>query len=171
MVLETLILILTTLLLFLLIDMKVNILLSIISIFFLSVPNVFLIGNIITSIKYYKFISIKLEDNILYINELLPSKKISRKDKVYNPYKINKGVYLPKKYKLNINDIDKYGYVEDLNIKNDLYERNIAIIINDKHYIININNFYYKDIIKLLNEIYKITNIKPTGELKNIIVK
>lgn len=178
-ILEIFFLIPTILIFFLLLDIKPNILGILISLFILSVPNVFLIGNIITGIKYYKGISIVLEDNTLYLNLLLPSKNISRKDKVYNPYKLVKasnkykfGAYIPKKYKIDLKDIEEYGYKNDLNISNYLYDgRDIVIISNDKKYYILTDNFNYKDIINLINEIYKITKIKPTGELKNIIVK
>ena len=34
-----------------------------------------------------------------------------------------------------------------------------------------LSEMQHKDIIDLINEIYKITKIEPTGELKNIIVK
>lgn len=178
-ILEIFFLIPTILIFFLLLDIKPNILGILISLFILSVPNVFLIGNIITGIKYYKGISIVLEDNTLYLNLLLPSKNISRKDKVYNPYKLVKasnkykfGAYIPKKYKIDLKDIEEYGYKNDLNISNYLYDgRDIVIISNDKKYYILTDNFNYKDIIYLINEIYKITKIKPTGELKNIIVK
>lgn len=178
-ILEIFFLIPTILIFFLLLDIKPNILGILISLFILSVPNVFLIGNIITGIKYYKGISIVLENNTLYLNLLLPSKNISRKDKVYNPYKLVKasnkykfGAYIPKKYKIDLKDIEEYGYKNDLNISNYLYDgRDIVIISNDKKYYILTDNFNYKDIINLINEIYKITKIKPTGELKNIIVK
>lgn len=178
-ILEIFFLIPTILIFFLLLDIKPNILGILISLFILSVPNVFLIGNIITGIKYYKGISIVLEDNTLYLNLLLPSKNISRKDKVYNPYKLVKasnkykfGAYIPKKYKIDLKDIEEYGYKNDLNISNYLYDgRDIVIISNDKKYYILTDNFNYKDIINLINEIYKITKINPTGELKNIIVK
>ena len=178
-ILEIFFLIPTILIFFLLLDIKPNILGILISLFILSVPNVFLIGNIITGIKYYKGISIVLEDNTLYLNLLLPSKNISRKDKVYNPYKLVKasnkykfGAYIPKKYKIDLKDIEEYGYKNDLNISNYLYDgRDIVIISNDKKYYILTDNFNYKDIINLINKIYKITKIKPTGELKNIIVK
>ena len=178
-ILEIFFLIPTILIFFLLLDIKPNILGILISLFILSVPNVFLIGNIITGIRYYKSISIVLEDNTLYLNLLLPSKNISRKDKVYNPYKLVKasnkykyGAYIPKKYKIDLKNIEEYGYSSDLNINNYLYQKNdILIISNDKKYYIITDNFNYKDIIDLINEIYKITKIKPTGELKNIIVK
>lgn len=177
--LEIFFLIPTILIFFLLLDIKPNILGILISLFILSVPNVFLIGNIITGIRYYKSISIVLEDNTLYLNLLLPSKNISRKDKVYNPYKLVKasnkykyGAYIPKKYEIDLKNIEEYGYKNDLNINNYLYDgRDIVIISNDKKYYIITDNFNYKDIIDLINEIYKITKIKPTGELKNIIVK
>ena len=178
-ILEIFFLIPTILIFFLLLDIKPNILGILISLFILSVPNVFLIGNIITGIRYYKSISIVLEDNTLYLNLLLPSKNISRKDKVYNPYKLVKasnkykyGAYIPKKYEIDLKNINEYGYKNDLNINNYLYDgRDIVIISNDKKYYIITDNFNYKDIIDLINEIYKITKIKPTGELKNIIVK
>lgn len=178
-ILEIFFLIPTILIFFLLLDIKPNILGILISLFILSVPNVFLIGNIITGIRYYKSISIVLEDNTLYLNLLLPSKNISRKDKVYNPYKLVKasnkykyGAYIPKKYEIDLKNIEEYGYKNDLNINNYLYDgRDIVIISNDKKYYIITDNFNYKDIIDLINEIYKITKIKPTGELKNIIVK
>ena len=178
-ILEIFFLIPTILIFFLLLDIKPNILGILISLFILSVPNVFLIGNIITGIRYYKSISIVLEDNTLYLNLLLPSKNISRKDKVYNPYKPVKasnkykyGAYIPKKYEIDLKNINEYGYKNDLNINNYLYDgRDIVIISNDKKYYIITDNFNYKDIIDLINEIYKITKIKPTGELKNIIVK
>lgn len=178
-ILEIFFLIPTILIFFLLLDIKPNILGILISLFILSIPNVFLIGNIITGIRYYKSISIVLEDNTLYLNLLLPSKNISRKDKVYNPYKLVKasnkykyGAYIPKKYEIDLKNINEYGYKNDLNINNYLYDgRDIVIISNDKKYYIITDNFNYKDIIDLINEIYKITKIKPTGELKNIIVK
>lgn len=178
-ILEIFFLIPTILIFFLLLDIKPNILGILISLFILSVPNVFLIGDIITGIRYYKSISIVLEDNTLYLNLLLPSKNISRKDKVYNPYKLVKasnkykyGAYIPKKYEIDLKNIEEYGYKNDLNINNYLYDgRDIVIISNDKKYYIITDNFNYKDIIDLINEIYKITKIKPTGELKNIIVK
>lgn len=178
-ILEIFFLIPTILIFFLLLDIKPNILGILISLFILSVPSVFLIGNIITGIRYYKSISIVLEDNTLYLNLLLPSKNISRKDKVYNPYKLVKasnkykyGAYIPKKYEIDLKNINEYGYKNDLNINNYLYDgRDIVIISNDKKYYIITDNFNYKDIIDLINEIYKITKIKPTGELKNIIVK
>lgn len=178
-ILEIFFLIPTILIFFLLLDIKPNILGILISLFILSIPNVFLIGNIITGIRYYKSISIVLEDNTLYLNLLLPSKNISRKDKVYNPYKLVKasnkykyGAYIPKKYEIDLKNIEEYGYKNDLNISNYLYDgRDIVIISNDKKYYIITDNFNYKDIIDLINEIYKITKIKPTGELKNIIVK
>lgn len=178
-ILEIFFLIPTILIFFLLLDIKPNILGILISLFILSVPNVFLIGNIITGIRYYKSISIVIEEDTLYLNLLLPSKNISRKDKVYNPYKLVKasnpykyGAYIPKKYEIDIKNIEEYGYKNDLNISNYLYDgRDIVIISNDKKYYIITDNFNYKDIIDLINEIYKITKIKPTGELKNIIVK
>ena len=178
-ILEIFFLIPTILIFFLLLDIKPNILGILISLFILSVPNVFLIGNIITGIRYYKSISIVIEEDTLYLNLLLPSKNISKKDKVYNPYKLVKasnpykyGAYIPKKYKIDLKDIEEYGYKNDLNISNYLYDgRDIVIISNDKKYYIITDNFNYKDIIDLINEIYKITKIKPTGELKNIIVK
>lgn len=178
-ILEIFFLIPTILVFFLALDIKMKLLGIIISLFILSIPNVFLIGNIITGIKYYKGISIVIEEGTLYLNLLLPSKNISRKDKVYNPYKLVKvsnkykyGAYIPKKYKIDLKDIDEYGYKRDLNINNYLYQsRDIVIISNDKKYYIITDNFNYKDIIDLINEIYKITKIKPTGELKNIIVK
>ena len=178
-ILEIFFLIPTILIFFLLLDIKPNILGILISLFILSVPNVFLIGNIITGIKYYKSISIVIEEDTLYLNLLLPSKNISRKDKVYNPYKLVKasnkykyGAYIPKKYEIDLKNINEYGYKNDLNINNYLYDgRDIVIISNDKKYYIITDNFNYKDIIDLINEIYKITKIKPTGELKNIIVK
>ena len=178
-ILEIFFLIPTILVFFLALDIKMKLPGIIISLFILSVPNVFLIGNIITGIKYYKSISIVLEDNTLYLNLLLPSKNISRKDKVYNPYKLVKasnkykyGAYIPKKYEIDLKNIEEYGYISDLNINNYLYQKNdILIISNDKKYYIITDNFNYKDIIDLINEIYKITKIKPTGELKNIIVK
>ena len=111
-ILEIFFLIPTILIFFLLLDIKPNILGILISLFILSVPNVFLIGNIITGIRYYKSISIVLEDNTLYLNLLLPSKNISRKDKVYNPYKLVKasnkykyGAYIPKKYEIDLKNI------------------------------------------------------------------
>ncbi len=71
-----------------------------------------------------------------------------------------------------LKNIKEYGYKNDLNIDNYLYDgRDIIIISNDKRYYIITDNFNYKDIIDLINEIYKITKIEPTGELKNIIVK
>lgn len=178
-ILEIFFLIPTILVFFLALDIKMKLLGIIISLFILSIPNVFLIGNIITGIKYYKGISIVIEEDTLYLNLLLPSKNISRKDKVYNPYKLVKAsnkykyeAYIPKKYKIDLKDIDEYGYKRDLNINNYLYQsRDIVIISNDKKYYIITDNFNYKDIIDLINEIYKITKIKPTGELKNIIVK
>lgn len=178
-ILEIFFLIPTILIFFLLLDIKPNILGILISLFILSVPNVFLIGNIITGIGYYKSISIVIEEDTLYLNLLLPSKNISRKDKVYNPYKLVKasnpykyGAYIPKKYEIDLKNIEEYGYKNDLNISNYLYDgRDIVIISNDKKYYIITDNFNYKDIIDLINEIYKITKIKPTGELKNIIVK
>lgn len=178
-ILEIFFLIPTILIFFLLLDIKPNILGILISLFILSVPNVFLIGNIITGIRYYKGISIVIEEDTLYLNLLLPSKNISRKDKVYNPYKLVKasnkykfGAYIPKKYEIDLKNIEEYGYKNDLNISNYLYDgRDIVIISNDKKYYIITDNFNYKDIIDLINEIYKITKIKPTGELKNIIVK
>ena len=178
-ILEIFFLIPTILIFFLLLDIKPNILGILISLFILSVPNVFLIGNIITGIRYYKSISIVIEEDTLYLNLLLPSKNISRKDKVYNPYKLVKasnkykyGAYIPKKYEIDLKNINEYGYKNDLNINNYLYDgRDIVIISNDKKYYIITDNFNYKDIIDLINEIYKITKIKPTGELKNIIVK
>ena len=178
-ILEIFFLIPTILVFFLALDIKMKLPGIIISLFILSVPNVFLIGNIITGIKYYKSISIVIEEGTLYLNLLLPSKNISRKDKVYNPYKLVKasnkykyGAYIPKKYKIDLNNIEEYGYSSDLNINNYLYQKNdILIISNDKKYYIITDNFNYKDIIDLINEIYKITKIKPTGELKNIIVK
>lgn len=178
-ILEIFFLIPTILIFFLLLDIKPNILGILISLFILSVPNVFLIGNIITGIRYYKSISIVIEEDTLYLNLLLPSKNISRKDKVYNPYKLVKasnkykyGAYIPKKYEIDLKNIEEYGYKNDLNISNYLYDgRDIVIISNDKKYYIITDNFNYKDIIDLINEIYKITKIKPTGELKNIIVK
>lgn len=178
-ILEIFFLIPTILVFFLALDIKMKLLGIIISLFILSIPNVFLIGNIITGIKYYKSISIVIEEGTLYLNLLLPSKNISRKDKVYNPYKLVKAsnkykyeAYIPKKYKIDLKDIDEYGYSSDLNINNYLYQKNdILIISNDKKYYIITDNFNYKDIIDLINEIYKITKIKPTGELKNIIVK
>ena len=156
-ILEIFFLIPTILIFFLLLDIKPNILGILISLFILSVPNVFLIGNIITGIKYYKGISIVLEDNTLYLNLLLPSKNISRKDKVYNPYKLVKasnkykfGAYIPKKYKIDLKDIEEYGYKNDLNISNYLYDgRDIVIISNAKKYYILTDNFNYKDIINL----------------------
>ena len=104
--LEIFFLIPTILVFFLALDIKIELLGIIISLFILSVPNVFLIGNIVTGIKYYKGISIVIEEDTLYLNLLLPSKNISKKDKVYNPYKLitipsNKfkcGAYIPKKY-------------------------------------------------------------------------
>ena len=178
-ILEIFFLIPTILIFFLLLDIKPNILGILISLFILSIPNVFLIGNIITGIRYYKSISIVIEEDTLYLNLLLPSKNISRKDKVYNPYKLVKasnkykyGAYIPKKYEIDLKNINEYGYKNDLNINNYLYDgRDIVIISNDKKYYIITDNFNYKDIIDLINEIYKITKIKPTGELKNIIVK
>lgn len=179
-ILEIFFLIPTILVFFLALDIKMKLLGIIISLFILSVPNVFLIGNIVTGIKYYKNISIIIKVDTLYLNLLLPSKNISRKDKVYNPYKLitipsNKfkcGAYIPKKYKIDLKDIEEYGYKSDLNISNYLYDsRDIVIISNDKKYYIITDNFNYKDIIDLINEIYKITKIEPTGELKNIIVK
>lgn len=178
-ILEIFFLIPTILVFFLALDIKMKLPGIIISLFILSVPNVFLIGNIITGIKYYKSISIVIEEGTLYLNLLLPSKNISRKDKVYNPYKLVKasnkykyGAYIPKKYKIDLKKIEEYGYSSDLNINNYLYQKNdILIISNDKKYYIITDNFNYKDIIDLINEIYKITKIKPTGELKNIIVK
>ncbi len=178
-ILEIFFLIPTILVFFLALDIKMKLPGIIISLFILSVPNVFLIGNIITGIKYYKSISIVIEEGTLYLNLLLPSKNISRKDKVYNPYKLVKasnkykyGAYIPKKYKFDLKNIEEYGYISDLNINNYLYQKNdILIISNDKKYYIITDNFNYKDIIDLINEIYKITKIKPTGELKNIIVK
>ncbi len=178
-ILEIFFLIPTILIFFLLLDIKPNILGIFISLFILSVPNVFLIGNIITGIRYYKSISIVIEEDTLYLNLLLPSKNISRKDKVYNPYKLVKasnpykyGAYIPKKYEIDLKNINEYGYKNDLNISNYLYDgRDIVIISNDKKYYIITDNFNYKDIIDLINEIYKITKIKPTDELKNIIVK
>ena len=178
-ILEIFFLIPTILIFFLLLDIKPNILGILISLFILSVPNVFLIGNIITGIRYYKSISIVIEEDTLYLNLLLPSKNISKKDKVYNPYKLVKasnpykyGAYIPKKYEIDLKNIEEYGYKNDLNISNYLYDgRDIVIISNDKKYYIITDNFNYKDIIDLINEIYKITKIKPTGELKNIIVK
>lgn len=178
-ILEIFFLIPTILIFFLLLDIKPNILGILISLFILSVPNVFLIGNIITGIRYYKSISIVIEEDTLYLNLLLPSKNISKKDKVYNPYKLVKasnpykyGAYIPKKYEIDLKNIEEYGYKNDLNISNYLYDgRDIVIISNDKKYYIITDNFNYKDIINLINEIYKITKIKPTGELKNIIVK
>mgnify|MGYP004494896381 FL=1 len=105
-ILEIFFLIPTILVFFLALDIKMKLPGIIISLFILSVPNVFLIGNIITGIKYYKSISIVIEEGTLYLNLLLPSKNISRKDKVYNPYKLVKasnkykyGAYIPKKYK------------------------------------------------------------------------
>ena len=178
-ILEIFFLIPTILVFFLALDIKMKLPGIIISLFILSVPNVFLIGNIITGIKYYKSISIVIEEGTLYLNLLLPSKNISRKDKVYNPYKLVKasnkykyGAYIPKKYEIDLKNINEYGYKNDLNINNYLYDgRDIVIISNDKKYYIITDNFNYKDIIDLINEIYKITKIKPTGELKNIIVK
>lgn len=178
-ILEIFFLIPTILVFFLALDIKMKLPGIIISLFILSVPNVFLIGNIITGIKYYKSISIVIEEGTLYLNLLLPSKNISRKDKVYNPYKLVKasnkykyGAYIPKKYKIDLKKIEEYGYSSDLNINNYLYQKNdILIISNDKKYYIITDNFNYKDIIDLINEIYKITKIKPIGELKNIIVK
>lgn len=178
-ILEIFFLIPTILVFFLALDIKMKLPGIIISLFILSVPNVFLIGNIITGIKYYKSISIVIEEGTLYLNLLLPSKNISRKDKVYNPYKLVKasnkykyGACIPKKYKIDLKNIEEYGYISDLNINNYLYQKNdILIISNDKKYYIITDNFNYKDIIDLINEIYKITKIKPTGELKNIIVK
>lgn len=178
-ILEIFFLITTILVFFLALDIKMKLPGIIISLFILSVPNVFLIGNIITGIKYYKSISIVIEEGTLYLNLLLPSKNISRKDKVYNPYKLVKasnkykyGAYIPKKYKIDLKNIEEYGYSSDLNINNYLYQKNdILIISNDKKYYIITDNFNYKDIIDLINEIYKITKIKPIGELKNIIVK
>ena len=178
--LEIFFLIPTILVFFLALDIKIELLGIIISLFILSVPNVFLIGNIVTGIKYYKGISIVIEEDTLYLKLLLPSKNISKKDKVYNPYKLitipsNKfkcGAYIPKKYKVDLKNIKEYGYKNDLNIDNYLYDgRDIIIISNDKKYYIITDNFNYKDIIDLINEIYKITKIEPTGELKNIIVK
>ncbi len=103
-ILEIFFLIPTILVFFLALDIKMKLPGIIISLFILSVPNVFLIGNIITGIKYYKSISIVIEEGTLYLNLLLPSKNISRKDKVYNPYKLVKasnkykyGAYIPKK--------------------------------------------------------------------------
>lgn len=179
-ILEIFFLIPTILVFFLALDIKMELLGIIISLFILSVPNVFLIGNIVTGIKYYKGISIVIEEDTLYLNLLLPSKNISRRDRVYNPYrhinlssnKFKYAAYIPKKYKINLKDIEEYGYRNDLNISNYLYDsRDIVIISNDKKYYIITDNFNYKDIIDLINEIYKITKIEPTGELKNIIVK
>lgn len=179
-ILEIFFLILTILVFFLALDIKMKLPGIIISLFILSVPNVYLIGNIITGIKYYKSISIVIKEDTLYLNLLLPSKNISRKDRVYNPYrhinlssnKFKYAAYIPKKYKINLKDIEKYGYRNDLNITNYLYDsRDIIIISNSKKYYIVTDNFNYKDIIDLINEIYKITKIKPTGELKNIIDK
>ncbi len=85
---------------------------------------------------------------------------------------INMELIFLKKYKIDLKNIEEYGYSSDLNINNYLYQKNdILIISNDKKYYIITDNFNYKDIIDLINEIYKITKIKPTGELKNIIVK
>ena len=84
-ILEIFFLITTIILFCLAIDVKMNILGLIISIFILSVPNVFLIGNIKTGINYYKSINIILKDDILYLNQLLPSKVVSKKEKTYNP--------------------------------------------------------------------------------------
>lgn len=172
-ILEIFFLITTIILFCLAIDIKMNILGLITSIFILSVPNVFLIGNIKTGIKYYKSINIILKKDILYLNQLLPIKTISKKEKAYNPYKFSKiGVYIPKKYKIDLKDIEEYGYKKDLNINNNLYQdRDITIISNDKKYYIKTDDFNYKELIELINKIYKITNIKPTGELKNLIVK
>lgn len=179
-ILEIFFLIPTILVFFLALDIKMELLGIIISLFILSVPNVFLIGNIVTGIKYYKGISIVIEEDTLYLNLLLPSKNISRRDRVYNPYrhinlssnKFKYAAYIPKKYKIDLKDIEEYGYRNDLNISNYLYDsRDIVIISNDKKYYIITDNFNYKDIIDLINEIYKITKIEPTGELKNIIVK
>ena len=64
-ILEIFFLIPTILIFFLSLDMKLNILGILVSLFILSVPNVFLIGNIITGIKYYKGISIVIDDDIL----------------------------------------------------------------------------------------------------------
>lgn len=179
-ILEIFFLIPTILVFFLVLDIKMKLLGIIISLFILSVPNVYLIGNIITGIKYYKSISIVIKEDTLYLNLLLPSKNISRKDRVYNPYrhvnlssnKFKYAAYIPKKYKIDLKDIEEYGYKSDLNISNYLYDsRDIVIISNDKKYYIITDNFNYKDIIDLVNKIYKITKIEPTGELKNIIVK
>lgn len=178
-ILEIFFLIPTILIFFLSLDMKLNILGILVSLFILSVPNVFLIGNIITGIKYYKGISIVIDDDILYLNLLLSSKNVSRKEKVYNPYKLVSsvkkykcGAYIPKKYKIDLKEIEEYGYKNDLNINDYLYEsRDIVIISNDKKYYIKTEDFNYKDIIDLINKIYKITKLKPTGELKNLIVK
>ena len=82
--LEIFFLIPTILVFFLALDIKIELLGIIISLFILSVPNVFLIGNIVIGIKYYKGISIVIEEDTLYLNLLLPSKNISKKDKVYN---------------------------------------------------------------------------------------
>ncbi len=164
----------TTIILFCLtIDIKMNILGLIISIFILSVPNVFIIGNIITGIKYYKSINIILEKDTLYLNQLLPTKIISKKEKAYNPYKFSRiGVYIPKKYKIDLKDIEEYGYKKDLNINNNLYQdRDIIIISNSKKYYIKTDDFNYKELIELINNIQKTIKLKPTGELKNLIVK
>lgn len=179
-ILELFFLIPTILVFFLALDIKMKLSGIIISLFILSVPNVYLIGNIITGIKYYKSISIVIKEDTLYLNLLLPSKNISRKDRIYNPYrhinlssnKFKYAAYIPKKYKIDLKDIEEYGYKNDLNINNYLYDgRDIIIISNSKKYYIITDNFNYKDIIDLINEIYKITKIKPAGELKNIIVK
>ena len=172
-ILEIFFLITTIILFCLAIDVNMNILGLIISIFILSVPNVFLIGNIKTGINYYKSINIILKDDILYLNQLLPSKVVSKKEKTYNPYKFSKiGAYMPKKYKIDLKDIEEYGYKNDLNTNNSLYQdRDIVLISNDKKYYIKTDDFNYKDIIELINEIYKITKIKPTGELKKLMVK
>lgn len=79
--LEIFFLIPTILVFFLALDIKIELLGIIISLFILSVPNVFLIGNIVTGIKYYKGISIVIEEDTLYLNLLLPSKNISKKIK------------------------------------------------------------------------------------------
>lgn len=79
---------------------------------------------------------------------------------------------MPKKYKIDLKDIEEYGYKNDLNTNNSLYQdRDIVLISNDKKYYIKTDDFNYKDIIELINEIYKITKIKPTGELKKLMVK
>lgn len=79
--LEIFFLIPTILVFFLALDIKIELLGIIISLFILSVPNVFLIGNIVTGIKYYKGISIVIEEDTLYLNLYFHQKTYQKKIK------------------------------------------------------------------------------------------